>query len=81
MLRIWRMFNEVSVSWSWRFKDCRNNNVRFAGDSDIIGKTWKELEDWFGTGWKYGMEINVDKSQAMRVSRKNESLRIKVGNR
>ena len=30
------------------------------------------------TGRKYGMEINIDKSQVMRVSRRNESLQIKV---
>ena len=33
------------------------------------------------TGRKYGMEINIDKSQGMRVSRSNESLQIKVNNR
>ena len=33
------------------------------------------------TGRKYGMEINIDKSQVMRVSRGNESLQIKVNNR
>ena len=33
------------------------------------------------TGSKYGMEINSDKSQVMRVSRSNESLQIKVNNR
>ena len=27
------------------------------------------------------MEINIDKSQVMRVCRSNESLRIKIGNR
>ena len=31
--------------------------------------------------WKYGMEINIDKPQLMRVSRSNESLLIKVSNR
>ena len=30
---------------------------------------------------KYGMEINIDKSQVMRVSRSNQSLQIKVNNR
>ena len=30
---------------------------------------------------KYGMEINYDKSQVMRVSRSSESLQIKVNNR
>ena len=30
---------------------------------------------------KYGIEINIDKSQVMRVSRSSESLHIKVGNR
>ena len=33
------------------------------------------------TGRKYGMEIKIDKSQVMRVSRSNESLQIKVNNR
>jgi len=33
------------------------------------------------TGRKYSMEINIDKSQVMRVSRSNESLQIKVNNR
>ena len=32
------------------------------------------------TGRKYGMEINIDKSQVMRVSRSNESLQIKLIN-
>ena len=33
------------------------------------------------SGRKYGMEINIDKSQVMRVSRSNESLQINVNNR
>ena len=33
------------------------------------------------TGRKYGMEINIDKSQVMRLPKSNESLQIKVGNR
>ena len=33
------------------------------------------------TGRKYGMEIDIDKSQVMRVSRSNESLQNKVNNR
>ena len=33
------------------------------------------------TGRKYGMEINIDKSQVMGISRNNESLQIKVDNR
>ena len=33
------------------------------------------------TGRKYDMEINIDKSQVMRVSRSNESFQIKVNNR
>ena len=33
------------------------------------------------TGWKYGNEIFIDKSQVMRVSRNNKSLKIKVNNR
>ena len=33
------------------------------------------------TGRKYGMEINIDISQVIRVSRSNESLQNKVNNR
>ena len=33
------------------------------------------------TGRKYGMEINIEKSQVMRVFRSNESLQTKVNNR
>ena len=33
------------------------------------------------TGRKCGMEVNINQSQLMRVSRRNESLRIKIGNR
>ena len=33
------------------------------------------------TGRKYGVEINIGKSQVMRVSRSKESLQIKVNNR
>ena len=33
------------------------------------------------TGRKYGMEINIEKSQVMKVSWSNESLNIKVNNR
>ena len=32
------------------------------------------------TGRQYGMEINIDKSQVMRVARRKEPLRITVGN-
>ena len=34
-----------------------------------------------GTGRKYDMEINIDKSQVMSVFSNDESLTIKVGNR
>ena len=61
------------------------NKVRFADDTAIIAKTQEELQDMVNrlvdTGRKYDMEINIDKSQVMRASRSNESLRIKVDNR
>ena len=61
------------------------NKVRFADDTAIIAKTQEELLDTINrlvdTGRKYGMEINIDKSQVTIVSRSNESLWIKVGNR
>ena len=60
------------------------NKVRFTDDTAIIAKIKKELQDMVNrlvyTGRKYGMEINIDKSQVMRVSRSNESLQIKVNN-
>ena len=56
------------------------NEVRFADDVAIIAKTQEELQDMMNslvdTGRKYGIEINIDKSQVMRVSRSNESLQI-----
>jgi Reverse transcriptase (RNA-dependent DNA polymerase). len=61
------------------------NKVRFADNTAIIVKTQEELQDMVNrlvaTGRKYGMKINIDKSQVMRVSRSNESLHIKVNNR
>ena len=60
------------------------NKVRFADDTAIIAKTQEELQDMVNrlvdTGRKYGMEANIDKSQVMRVSRSNESFKIKVDN-
>ena len=62
---------------------CYNN--RSEDDTAIIAKTQEELQDmvnWLvDTGRKYGMEINTDKPQEMRVSRSNEALWIKVFNR
>jgi hypothetical protein len=50
----------------------------------IIAKTQKDLQDMVNslvdTGRKYGMKINIDKSQVMRVFRSNKSLQIKVNN-
>ena len=61
------------------------NKIRYADYMTIIAKTQEELQDmvnWLvDTGRKYGMEINIDKSQVMRVSTSNESLQIKVNNR
>ena len=57
---------------------------RSADDPAIICKT-QDLEDmmnrFFDNGGKCGMEINIEKSQVMRISKINESLWIKVGNR
>jgi Reverse transcriptase (RNA-dependent DNA polymerase). len=61
------------------------NKVRFADDTAVIAKTQEELKDMVNrlvdTGRKYGMEINIDKSQVMWVSRSNEPLQIKVNSR
>ena len=58
------------------------NKVRFVDDIAITAKTQEELEDMVNrlidTGKKYDTEINIDKSQVIRVSRRNEWLQIKV---
>ena len=61
------------------------NKVSFAGYMAITAKFQGELQDIVNrlvdTGRKYGMEINIKKSQVMRISRSNESLPINVNNR
>ena len=51
----------------------------------IMTKTQRELQDivnrLIDIEMKYGMEINIDKSQVMRISWSNESQQIKVNNR
>ena len=51
------------------------NKVRFADSMAIIAKSQEEQQDMVNRlvdiGRKYGMKINVDKSQVMRVSRSN----------
>jgi Reverse transcriptase (RNA-dependent DNA polymerase). len=46
------------------------NKVRFVDNMAIIAITQEELQDMvnrlFNTGGRYGMENNIDKSQAMR---------------
>ena len=59
--------------------------IPVADDMAIIAKTQEELQDMVNglvnNGRKYGTEINIHKSQGMRISRGNESLQIKVNNR
>jgi Reverse transcriptase (RNA-dependent DNA polymerase). len=51
------------------------NKVRFADDTTVKAKTQEDMVNRLtDTGRKYGMEININKSQVMRVSRSNESL-------
>ena len=53
-------------------------------DTAIIAKPQEKLQDMkrlVDTGRKYGMEINIDRSQVTRVSSSNESLQIKVNKR
>jgi Reverse transcriptase (RNA-dependent DNA polymerase). len=59
------------------------NKVRFVDDTAIIAKTQEEgmANTLVDTGRKYGMEINIDKSLVMKVSRRNELLQIKLSNR
>jgi Reverse transcriptase (RNA-dependent DNA polymerase). len=59
------------------------NKVRFVDDTANIAKTQEELQNMVyrlvDTGRKYGIEINIDKSQVMKVFRRNELLCIKIG--
>ena len=61
------------------------NKVRFEDDTAIIAESQEELQDMVNRlvdiGRKDSLEINIDKSQVMRVSRSNESLQIKENNR
>ena len=58
------------------------NKVRLSDYMAIISKTKEELRDlMINTGRNYGLEINIDKAQIMRISKKNKSLRIKKGYR
>ena len=58
--------------------------MRFENDRSFIAKIQEELHNMVNrlvdTGRKYVMEIDIDKSKVMIVSRSYESLRIKVGN-
>ena len=60
------------------------NKTRFADDTALIAKTQEQLQNMLNglvdTGRKYGMEIDIDKSQVLRVCRSDESLQIKVNN-
>ena len=59
--------------------------MRFVDSTAVISKTLEELQEMVNrlidTGRKYGMKINIDKSQVIRVLRRNEILQIKVNNR
>ena len=57
------------------------NKFRSVDDTTIITKTREGLQDTIDTGRKYGIKINIDISQVVRLSRSNESLQIKVNNR
>ena len=56
--------------------------MRFADGTETEAKTQEEVQDvayrLVVTGSKYGVEINMDKSQIMRASRGNGSLKFKI---
>ena len=58
------------------------NKVRFSDDTAIIVKTQEELPDMVNrlvdTGRKYGMEINIDKSQVVFISASSDVLLAEV---
>ena len=54
------------------------DKVRIADDTALEAKTHEELQEMVNrlvdAGRKYGMEINIDKLQAMKVYRRNKLL-------
>ena len=47
----------------------------------FVDKNATDMNRLIDTGKKYGMEININKSQVTKISRSNESLQIEEGNR
>ena len=61
------------------------NTIKYADDLVVLAKNQKQLQLMMNklveTGKKYGMEINTEKSKVMRISKREEPLKINVDNR
>jgi hypothetical protein len=61
----------------------RINTAKYADDLSVLAKTEEVLQVMMDklekTGKEYGMEINIEKSKVMRISKKQKPLQIKVG--
>ena len=78
-------FTKEALAEVWEFKIGGRiiNKVRFADDTAIRAKTQEELQNMVNrlvdTERKYGMEINIDKSQVMKVPRTEHWTREEIG--
>ena len=69
---MWRIFNEVG---DFKIGGRIINEMKFINNMAIIAKTQEKLYDFFNklieSGRKYGMKINIDKPQEMKLSKRN----------
>ena len=60
------------------------NTIKYADDLVLLAKNEETLQAMMDrmveTGKSYGMDINIDKSKVMRISKRDKPLRIVVGN-
>lgn len=60
------------------------NTIKYADDLVVLARNQRQLQYMMNrlveTGRKYGMEINIEKSKVMRISKREKPLRITVDN-
>ena len=60
------------------------NTIKYADDLVLLAKNEETLQAMMDrmveTGKSYGMDINIDKSKVMRISKRDKPLRIVMGN-
>lgn len=55
--------------------------LKYADDLVVISEIENMISKIIEVGRRYGMVINIDKSKVIRMSKRDEPLRITVGNR